>query len=196
MSHFIICSSSVMIFGMPNGQASTQFEQAIQRGLSDDCTTPSSVFLMAFMNQSASDVADKRTNPGQTAPNCWRKNPSNNGGKNPPKPPSAPTNPPTVPVSFGKNCGTSLKTAPLPKPSSAAQPSAPTVNGNIAGQASSSANNPMPGNTPASTRAPPMRSESQPPTGRNSVASTTNPAARKPASGMLRPNSSRSSSGK
>src|SRR5438067_13747519 len=99
-----------------------------------------------FMSQSASDVADKRTNPGQTAPNCWRKNPSNNGGKKPPKPPSAPTNPPTVPVSLGKNCGTSLKTAPLPRPSRAAQPTAPTVNGNIAGQASSSANNPMPGN--------------------------------------------------
>ena len=51
MSHFIICSYSGTIFGMPNGQASTQFEQAMQRGFSDDCTTPSSSFLIASAGQ-------------------------------------------------------------------------------------------------------------------------------------------------
>src|SRR5262245_46320327 len=33
MSHFIIRESSVFIFGTPNGQASTQLLQAMQRGL-------------------------------------------------------------------------------------------------------------------------------------------------------------------
>ena len=40
MSHFIIWSISAMYFGTPNGQASTQFEQPMQRGLSADCTMP------------------------------------------------------------------------------------------------------------------------------------------------------------
>src|SRR5579863_9194183 len=40
MSHFIICSSATIILGTPNGQARTQFEQATQRGFSDECTTP------------------------------------------------------------------------------------------------------------------------------------------------------------
>ena len=47
MSHFIICSARTIIFGTPNGQARTQLLQATQRGFSDDCTTPSSVFLIA-----------------------------------------------------------------------------------------------------------------------------------------------------
>ena len=149
-----------------------------------------------LVNQSAVEVADKSTKPGHTDPRCSRKIPSNNGGKNPPSPPKAPTSPPTVAVSFGKYCGTSLNTAPFPRPSNAAQPSAPTVNGTIAGQANNSANNAMPGNTPPSTRAPPMRSDSHPPTGRNSVASTTKPAARNPASVTLIPKSSRNSNGR
>src|SRR6187402_1379940 len=47
MSHFIIWSNSATYFGTPNGQAITQFEQPMQRGLSADCTMPSSVCLIA-----------------------------------------------------------------------------------------------------------------------------------------------------
>ena len=43
-----------------------------------------------------------------------------------------------------------------------------------------------PANTPDNTRAPPILSESHPPSGRTNVAITTNPAARKPASLRLR----------
>ena len=100
----------------------------------------------------------------------------------------APTRPVTVAVSLGKYCGTSLNTAPFPTPSRAAQPRAPTVKGSITGQVISRAKGAIPKKTPASTRAPPMRSASHPPTGRIRVASTTNPAARKPASAGLRPN--------
>ncbi len=113
------------------------------------------------------------------APVWLRKNASSSGGKKPPSPPIAPTSPVTVPVCLGKYCGTSLKTAPLPKPSNAAQPSAPTVNGIIDDQASSSANGATPRKTADNTRAPPMRSESQPPSGRSSVASTTKPGGAK-----------------
>jgi hypothetical protein len=56
MSHFIICSARTIIFGTPNGQASTQLLQATQRGLSDDCTTPSSVILMASAGQTWAQV--------------------------------------------------------------------------------------------------------------------------------------------
>src|SRR5262245_51917635 len=56
MSHFIICSSSLFIFGTPKGQASTQFEQAIHRGLSEDWTTPSSVCLIASAGQTSAHV--------------------------------------------------------------------------------------------------------------------------------------------
>ena len=87
-----------------------------------------------------------------------------------------------MPVSRGKYCGTSLKTAPLPKPIRTAQPSAPMVNGSMEGQASSSAKGITIEKTADSTRAPPIRSESQPPTGRSSVARTTKPAVRNPAS--------------
>ena len=101
-----------------------------------------------------------------------------------------------MPVSFGKCSGTSLKTAPLPSPISIAQPSAPTVNGTIDGHVSSSENSATPPKTHDRTCAPPMRSASQPPTGRISVASTTNPAARNPASAGARPNCARSSVGR
>src|SRR5215831_11749440 len=56
MSHFIICSNSLFIFGMPKGQARTQFEQAMQRGLSEDWTTPSSVCLMASAGHTSAQV--------------------------------------------------------------------------------------------------------------------------------------------
>ena len=89
----------------------------------------------------------------------------------------------TVATLVGKNSGTSLKTAPLPRPSSAAQPSAPTVNGSIDGHISSSANGTTPANTPDSTRAPPMRSASTPPTGRISGGQHDEPGGAEPGIG-------------
>src|SRR5215469_12574515 len=47
MSHFIIWLISALYLGTPNGQERTQFEQPMQRGFSELCTTPSSVFLIA-----------------------------------------------------------------------------------------------------------------------------------------------------
>jgi hypothetical protein len=66
----------------------------------------------------------------------------------------------------------------------------------IDGHISSSANGTMPANTPESTRAPPMWSDTMPPSGRISVASTTKPAVRNPASAAVRANSSRNNVGK
>ena len=71
-----------------------------------------------------------------------------------------------MPVSFGKCSGTSLKTAPLPSPISIAHPRAPTVKGTIDGHVRSSENSATPPNTHERTCAPPIRSASQPPTGR------------------------------
>src|SRR5215470_8284615 len=56
MSHFIIRFHSACIFGTPNGQASTQLLQAMQRGLRADCTTPSSVRLIASAGQTTAHV--------------------------------------------------------------------------------------------------------------------------------------------
>src|SRR5215469_10375214 len=53
MSHFIICSRSGKIFGIPN-------EQPMQRGFSDDCTTPSSPFLMASAGQTMAQVGSSQ----------------------------------------------------------------------------------------------------------------------------------------
>src|SRR5678815_5792092 len=60
MSHFIICSGPSTTLGMPNGQARTQLEQAMQRGFRDDCTTPSSVFLMASAGQTWAQVGSSQ----------------------------------------------------------------------------------------------------------------------------------------
>src|SRR4029453_519032 len=60
MSHFIICPAPPTPLGMPNGQASTQLEQAMQRGFSDDCTTPSSVFFMASDGQTWAQVGSSQ----------------------------------------------------------------------------------------------------------------------------------------
>src|SRR6266567_5173529 len=60
MSHFIICSYAGTIFGIPKGQASTQFEQAIQRGFNADCTTPSSPFLIASAGQTSAQVGSSQ----------------------------------------------------------------------------------------------------------------------------------------
>src|SRR5215475_14819255 len=56
MSHFIIWSSALMYFGTPNGHARTQFEQPMQRGLSDDWTMPSSFCLIASAGQTSAHV--------------------------------------------------------------------------------------------------------------------------------------------
>src|SRR5581483_4865366 len=58
MSHFIISSNLVFIFGTPNGQASTQLEQAMHRGLRAVCTTPSPVFLMASAGHTSAQVGE------------------------------------------------------------------------------------------------------------------------------------------
>src|SRR5262245_3661286 len=58
MSHFIISSNSVFILGTPNGQASTQLLQAMQRGLRADCTTPSAVRLMASAGHTSAQVGE------------------------------------------------------------------------------------------------------------------------------------------
>src|SRR6185503_17630905 len=60
MLHFIISSAATITLGMPNGQASTQLEQAMQRGFKDDCTTPSSVFLMASAGQTWAQVGSSQ----------------------------------------------------------------------------------------------------------------------------------------
>ena len=60
MSHFIICSYSGISFGMPNGHASTQLEQAMQRGFSDEPTMPSSSFLIASAGQTCAQVGSSQ----------------------------------------------------------------------------------------------------------------------------------------
>jgi hypothetical protein len=60
MSHFIIWSISAMYFGTPNGQASTQLEQPMQRGLSADCTMPPSVCLIASAGHTCAQVGSSQ----------------------------------------------------------------------------------------------------------------------------------------
>ena len=60
MSHFIISSGSMCTFGTPNGHASTQFEQAMQRGFSALRTTPSSPFLIASAGQTSAQVGSSQ----------------------------------------------------------------------------------------------------------------------------------------
>ena len=60
MSHFIIWSNSATYFGTPNGQAITQFEQPMHRGLRADCTMPSSVCLMASAGQTCAQVGSSQ----------------------------------------------------------------------------------------------------------------------------------------
>src|SRR5579883_1659946 len=60
MSHFIICCWGAISLGMPNGQASTQLEQAMQRGLSEEPTTPSSYFLMASAGHTCAQVGSSQ----------------------------------------------------------------------------------------------------------------------------------------
>jgi hypothetical protein len=63
-----------------------------------------------------------------------------------------------------------------------ATPRAPTVKVLISGQAMKMAISAVAGNTPRRIRCPPIRSASRPPMGRMTVARTTKPAVRKPAS--------------
>src|SRR5262245_20428880 len=60
MSHFIIRSSAAIILGTPNGQASTQLEQAMQRGLRAVMTRPSPSRLMASAGQTSAQVGDSQ----------------------------------------------------------------------------------------------------------------------------------------
>jgi hypothetical protein len=60
MSHFIICCSGIIIFGMPKGQAITQLLQAMQRGLRAEKTIPSSPFLIASAGQTCAQVGSSQ----------------------------------------------------------------------------------------------------------------------------------------
>src|SRR5947209_14353972 len=60
MSHFIIRSNSVIIFGTPNGHASTQLLQAMQRGLRAVMTRPSPERLMASAGQTSAQVGESQ----------------------------------------------------------------------------------------------------------------------------------------
>src|SRR6266508_3329785 len=60
MSHFIIWSYSATYFGTPNGHARTQLEQPMQRGLRDDCTTPSSFCLIASAGHTSAQVGSSQ----------------------------------------------------------------------------------------------------------------------------------------
>src|SRR5262245_25928175 len=124
----------------------------------------------------------KNTKPGVNVPVACLTIPTTTAGKNPPSPPAAPTSPVTAPTDCGKYSGTSLNTAPLPNPIAAAIPNAPIVNVAIIGQARKKAIAAVAGKTHSKIRRPPTRSASIPPTGLIAVASTTNPAVRKPAS--------------
>ena len=58
MSHFIISSKPTFSFGTPNGQASTQLLQAMQRGFRADWTTPSPVRLIASAGHTSAQVGE------------------------------------------------------------------------------------------------------------------------------------------
>src|ERR1051326_6587767 len=60
MSHFIIRSNSAIILGTPNGQASTQLEQAMQRGLRAVITRPSPERLIASAGHTSAQVGDSQ----------------------------------------------------------------------------------------------------------------------------------------
>src|SRR5215472_848072 len=60
MSHFIICCSGSIIFGIPKGHASTQLLHAIQRGFKDEWTIPSSPFLMASAGHTCAQVGSSQ----------------------------------------------------------------------------------------------------------------------------------------
>ena len=108
--------------------------------------------------------------------------------------------PVAAPVAAGNSWGTALNTAPFPRPRNTASVRHAIVTGTMVGSpemtASAAASSPTSRKTTASTVAAPTRSESIPPTGRASVASTVKPAARRPASVRERSNQSWSSFGR
>ena len=57
--------------------------------------------------------------------------PITSGGKKPPRPPAAPTTPVTAPTRSGNHSGTSLNTAPVPRPSATAIVRQQIVSGTI-----------------------------------------------------------------
>src|SRR5690606_11594062 len=69
-SHFIMRSISPTTLGTPNGQASTQFEQAMHRGFSADWTTPSSFCLMTSAGHTSAQVGSVQCM--QTVGAVWR----------------------------------------------------------------------------------------------------------------------------
>jgi len=56
MSHFIMICRSSYSSGTPNGHATTQLPQAMQRGFRADCTTPSPVRLIASEGHTSAQV--------------------------------------------------------------------------------------------------------------------------------------------
>src|SRR5262245_65412988 len=69
MSHFIMRSNSVIILGTPNGQASTQLLQAMQRGLRAVITRPSPERLIASAGQTSAQVGESQCM--QTTGTVW-----------------------------------------------------------------------------------------------------------------------------
>src|SRR5262249_54484257 len=59
-SPFIIWLISTLYFGTPNGHASTQLEQPMQRGFNELCTTPSGVFLIASAGQTWAHIGSSQ----------------------------------------------------------------------------------------------------------------------------------------
>src|ERR1051325_10693111 len=60
MSHFIIWLISALYLGTPNGHAKTQFEQPMHRGLSELCTMPSGVFLIASAGHTCAQMGSSQ----------------------------------------------------------------------------------------------------------------------------------------
>ena len=144
--------------------------------------------------------ATRKTKPSTNSPVASLTMPSSNGGKKPPRPPAAPTIPVAAPVAFGKNSGTCLNTAPLPRPRKTAIVRQKIVTGTIDGseacQERPIASTPIPMKTSTSTLRAADPIGEQPPTGRAAVANRVNPAARSPASVSERSNQSVSSFGR
>src|SRR5437867_8505648 len=107
--------------------------------------------------------------------------PISGGGTNPPSPPAAPTSPVTPPTRAGSVvAATKANVAPLAAPRAAAidrNATVPTCS-RIGVVAATAAPTQTTENAAASTGTDPKRSDSQPPIGRITTATTTNPAIR------------------
>ena len=113
------------------------------------------------------------------------------GGTKPPSPPAAPTSPVTPPTREGSvTLAISANVAPLPAPSAAAiarKAMVPMCSSERVGGRHAGADRPRRRTPSASTGTGPNLSESQPPTGRITTATTTKPAIRFAASAGVRP---------